>query len=386
MRKITVLIECFLIHILSLFIFAETSCPQVHAPTVDVSIIHEAEHAIKRGIDFLDSTRQPNGSWSHYPAITALVVTAMLGCPDNLADLFDLEVQRGLTFILSHAKPDGGIYPEKEMMRCYNTAICLVALIEAKDPAYDDVIYHARNYLISLQADERIGYTSVDSLYGGIGYGGDERPDISNLQIALEALARSESHEKTSEGDLKIVEGLISASGNRPYYEKAIVFLTRSQNLKSTNPYSWAGNDGGFMYYPGNSKAGGTRSYGGMTYAGLKSFIYARVDKNDERVKAAYRWITNNYTVTENPGIGDNGLFYYYHTMSKALNIYEVDFVKTTDGQEHNWREDLIRHLVSIQEENGSWVNKNARWWENNRDLVTAYSIMTLINAGWPSQ
>ena len=355
------------------------------AKTVDISIIHEAEHTIKRGIEYLRTTRQDDGSWSHYPAVTALVVTALLRSPDELIEPGDPDVEKGIEFILSHIKQDGGIYVE-DAMRAYNTSICLMALVEAHNPAYDDIIADARKYLITLQADERIGYETADSLYGGIGYGDDERPDVSNLQTALEALAMSESYERIAEADMKGSEGQNPVTANKPYYEKAIIFLTRSQNLRSTNPYSWAGNDGGFMYYPGSSKAGDLRSYGSMTYAGLKSFIYAKMDEDDERVRAAYNWITKNYTVKENPGIGTDGLFYYYHTMSKALNVYDSDFIITADGTKYNWREDLIRQLVSIQSEDGSWINENARWWESNRDLVTAYTILSIINAGWQSE
>jgi len=372
---------------LIVFIVANSFVSHAQNPvrTVDISIIHEAEHSIKRGIEYLRTTRQDDGSWSHYPAVTALVVTALLRSPDELIEPGDPDVDKGIEFILSHVKQDGGIYVE-DAMRAYNTSICLMALVEAHNPAYDDVIADAREYLITLQADERIGYETADSLYGGIGYGEDERPDVSNLQTAIEALAMSESYERIAEADMRDSEGQNPATGNKPYYEKAIIFLTRSQNLRSTNPYSWAGNDGGFMYYPGNSKAGGVRSYGSMTYAGLKSFIYAKMGKDDERVGAAYNWITKNYTVKENPGMGADGLFYYYHTMSKALNVYGSDFIITADGTKYNWREDLIRRLVSIQSEDGSWTNENARWWESNRDLVTAYTILSLINAGWQSE
>ena len=57
-----------------------------------------------------------------------------------------------------------------------------------------------------------------------------------------------------------------------------------------------------------------------MTYAGLKSMIYAGVKKDDPRVKAAYEWVQKHYTLDENPGMGGNGLYYYYHTFAKALD------------------------------------------------------------------
>ena len=355
------------------------------ADTVDISIMHEATRAIERGIQYLRTNRQDNGSWSHYPAITALVVAAMLESPGDIVTDGDPDVARGLEFILANVQPDGGIYTQ-DPMRSYNTSIALRTLVIADNPAYATVITNARNYLLSLQADERSGYATSDSLYGGIGYGNDERPDLSNLQIALEALAMSEQYEQVAESDMLKADGALPTVNSRPYYEKAIIFLTNTQNLQATNPHSWAGDDGGFMYFPGESKAGGLRSYGSMTYAGLKSFIYAKLDKSDERVQAAYQWILQNYDVKENPGNGTDGLYYYYHTMSKALNIYGVNFIQSPDGTSNNWREDLIVHLVSAQKEDGSWVNDNPRWWEENRDLVTAYTILALVNAGWPEQ
>ena len=42
----------------------------------------------------------------------------------------------------------------------------------------------------------------------------------------------------------------------------------------------------------GKADDGGLRSYASMTYAGLKSMIYAGLDRDDPRVKAALDYIT----------------------------------------------------------------------------------------------
>src|SRR5690606_12232214 len=123
---------------------------------------------------------------------------------------------------------------------------------------------------------------------------------------------------------------------------------------------------------------GGLRSYGSMTYAGLKSMIYAGVGPNDPRVKAAYDWIRQHYTVEVNPGMGEAGLFYYYHTFAKALDALGVETVEDPEGQAHDWRRDLVAHLAQLQQEDGSWVNQNERWLEGDRNLVTGYALLTL--------
>ena len=58
-----------------------------------------------------------------------------------------------------------------------------------------------------------------------------------------------------------------------------------------------------------------------MTYAGFKSLLYAGMDADDVRVRAAFDWIRRHWTFDENPGMKQDGLFYYYHAMARALNI-----------------------------------------------------------------
>ena len=145
-------------------------------------------------------------------------------------------------------------------------------------------------------------------------------------------------------------------------------------------------NDGGFYYTPangGSSVAGktendGLRSYGSMTYAGLKSMVFAGLTADDKRVSAALEWIKKHYTVEENPGLGQMGFFYYAHVFSKALAILNLDYLEDHQKQRHDWRKDLAEQLFKIQRENGSWLNANNRFMEGNPDLSTAFALMSL--------
>ena len=75
-----------------------------------------------------------------------------------------------------------------------------------------------------------------------------------------------------------------------------------------------------------------------MTYAGLKSMIYAGVGPDDPRVKAAFEWISDHYALAENPGMGTSGLYYYYHTFAKALDAAGDNTVTDAGGTSHDWR------------------------------------------------
>ncbi|MBI2946506.1 MAG: hypothetical protein HYY23_02600 [Verrucomicrobia bacterium] len=95
-------------------------------------------------------------------------------------------------------------------------------------------------------------------------------------------------------------------------------------------------------------------------------------------MKAVSDWLRRNYTLDENPGMGPQGLFFYYHTMAKALTLADVDQLETASGQKVNWRKDLALRLINLQKGDGSWVNDNGRWWEKEAPLVTAYAIISL--------
>ena len=95
---------------------------------------------------------------------------------------------------------------------------------------------------------------------------------------------------------------------------------------------------------------------------------------------AVFDWLRKNYTVEENPALGPQGLYYYYHTMAlKALTAYNVADLELADGKKVGWRRQLSQKLLDLEQKDGSWVNdKSGRWWEKDPTLVTAYAVLTL--------
>ena len=65
--------------------------------------------------------------------------------------------------------------------------------------------------------------------------------------------------------------------------------------------------------------------------------------------------------------------------MAKTLDIKNSPQFEDADGKKHNWRADLSEHLISVQQENGSWVNEaSSQYMENDVNLVTGYVLLTL--------
>ena len=256
-----------------------------------------------------------------------------------------------------------------------------MALLAADDEHYKPQILRARAFLAGMQWDfENPGETD-HPLDGGIGYGSTyPHSDLSNTMHALEALYYSER--LTTDG---------SASASRDLnWSAALNFIQNCQNLPSHNKQPWVSGDpenhGGFIYFPGNSKAGemklangrtALRSYGSISYAGMLSYVYAKLDRDDPRVVAVMEWTKRNYTLGENPGMGPQGLYFYYHTMTKALTAYGIEMLEV-EGQQHDWRRELTLKLLNLQRADGSWMNENGRWWERDPSLVTAYALLSL--------
>ena len=115
-----------------------------------------------------------------------------------------------------------------------------------------------------------------------------------------------------------------------------------------------------------------------MTYAGLKSFIYCDMDRTDPRVLAAYNWIRANYTLQENPNMGEQGIYYYYHTLVKTFKTLGDKSVKDSKGVEHFWAKEMTEKLDTLQNQEGYWVNNAERWWESKKELATAYALLAL--------
>ena len=326
------------------------------------------KETVDSGLKWLRTQQKDNGSFLEYPAITALCVSSFL---KNGFTEEDPAVKKGVEFIIKCAKPDGSIAVDN--MGCYNTSICLMTLFDTKNPKYAGIIDNAREWLKKTQVGADGSVESIDKFYGGIGYDSHMKPDLSTLQHALEAL------KETTSSDNVFMAPTSGKNSDKETFERAIFFLSRCQNVKATNDQKWAGNDGGFVYSPdGESKATGSKSYGSITYAGLKSFIYCSVDKTDPRVIGAYNWIKDNYTVEENPKMGAQGLYYYYHTFVKAFKAMDIKSVKDSKGMEHPRATEISDKLSSLQNPEGYWVNNAERWWESKKELATAYALLTL--------
>jgi len=353
------------------------------------SVRNEVATAIGKGLAYLKAQQHPDGSFRNplipaaapeHPALTALPLIAFHRDPSGPSD-YAAVLGKGYAFLRSKVQPDGGIYIKG--LSNYNTSVALMALLNSGDPKDEPAILAARRFIGAQQASGMV----KPETDGGFGYGpvgaSPKRghPDLDNTVVTLEAIRTFAT----------LRPGTELAAGKDLNWQAAVDFISRTQNLTASNPQPWASDDaankGGFIYFPGSSNAGevelpggkkALRSYGTMTYAGLLSFIYADIKKDDPRVTAALDWLQKNYTLEENPGLGRMGLYYYYHLAAKGLATAGVRELTLADGKKVDWARDLALKLIGLQNGDGSWVNDTARWMEKDPVLVTTYIVLAL--------
>jgi squalene-hopene/tetraprenyl-beta-curcumene cyclase len=359
---------CFGALLIGGVLLAGAQAEDVNTPGVDAE---KYEKAVSKAVQYFETAQGEDGSFSSQAGIgpTALATLAILRTGRSV----DTPVAaKALDYLETFVRSDGGIYPQGSRLANYETCIGLMVFQEAnKDGRYDKIVNRAEAFIRKGQWGASGKKDKSDVYYGGAGYAGSSRPDLSNTSFLVDSLKS------------------MGADSNDAALQRALVFVSRCQNLETehnTTPFAAKVNDGGFYYTCAidqqdatrENPDGALRSYGAMTYSGLKSMIYAGVSEDDPRVKAAVTWIAKNYSLQSNPGMGDAGLYYYYHTFSKALDALGAETIDDADGRRHNWRAELVDELASRQQENGSWVNSNRRWLESDPNLATAFALLSL--------
>jgi len=326
--------------------------------------------AIGRGVKFLLAQQEKDGSFSdpQMPALTALPLWALTVAGESRT----AAASNACAFVLKTQRPDGGFYVPKpgrggSGLGNYNTSVCVSALYES-GLAPVKAILDARTYIAGSQL------TGDDTMSGGFGYDRASRrryADLSNTSYAMDAMRRTQGAEDFRPAGEK------RADLN---WDAALKFVTKLQEKE--------GERAGGAAYNDRTPQGGTatnasgrvqlRAYGSMSYAAVLSMCHANLTKSDPRVRSALDYCTKFWTVDENPGMGNQGLYYYYDILSRALSVAGINELPAADGRKIAWKRELSDKLVSLQSEDGSWCNDNNRFWEGDPVLATSFAILSL--------
>ena len=328
----------------------------------------DREATLEKGAKFLLSKQAAEGYWSdrQMPALSALPVWALAGLSSAPQADVARAVTNGVRFVLSTQRPDGGFYVPKpgrggSGLGNYNTSVCLSALFDS-GLAPKAALLKARTYIASSQLE------GDDTMAGGFGYDKVSRrrhADLSNTSYAMSAMAKTASLEEfRTEGKKADLD-----------WDKALQFVERL--MKKEGPEA-----GGAAYDKATPQAGtatnaagkvNLKAYGSMTYAAVLSMCSAKLDRGDPRVRQALEYLGKYWSVDENPGMGSQGLYYFYDIMARALSAAAV-----AEVADHDWKKELSAKLISLQRPDGSWANDNNRFWEADPVLCTSFAMLVL--------
>ncbi|MEI6272327.1 MAG: hypothetical protein WCQ03_02525, partial [Phycisphaerae bacterium] len=149
-------------------------------------------------------------------AVTALVVRAFAQRGLNIQS--DAALDRATTRLVALVTGKNGFEPDSSGgMATYVASCTAMGLAALQETKYEKTLAAALAWIRESQWDENEGIAPTQDWYGGVGYGSKGRPDLSNTQLMLDALHES------------------NATAKDASVERAVIFLTRCQNLKSTN-------------------------------------------------------------------------------------------------------------------------------------------------------
>jgi len=333
------------------------------------------EEALDKGAKFLLSRQAEDGHFSdaQMPALTALPLWALNGVhPTNSNNqTIRQSMTKAAAFVLSTQRPDGGFYVPKpgrggSGLGNYNTSVCLTALYETK-LAPTAPLLKAREYVAASQL------VGDDTMAGGFGYDKVSRrryADLSNTAYAMDAMARTASLEELRPGGKRVDLD----------WQKALSFVENLQKKEGPDKGGAAYNERTPQAGSSTNKAGRVhlRAYGSMSYAAVLSMCSAQLDRSDPRVRNALDYCSRFWSLEENPGMGSQGLYYYFDILTRALTAAGVEHLTTPEGKTIDWRREMSARLLALQKADGSWANDNNRFWEGDPVLCTSFAMICL--------
>lgn len=331
--------------------------------SADVAALREPiESAITRGVDYLLSVQQRDGSWSsgqpqYVSGQTALSVYTLL--KSGLAPR-EPAVARGLRFLDAHPPYD-----------TYSTGLALMAYEATHDPAY---VARMRPLLKSLLANQRQGLWSYPTGYDGRRWTNDlGGRDLSNTQYAVLGLraAQVAGLEIPQKAWIDLIENVLRLQ------EPAITIdVALAAGETGTGKRTIAG----FRY---NSDSG---AKGSMTTAGVTALVIARdalgsklagaqAAELNRGVQMGLAWLGHYFRADANPLGDEPWLYYWLYGVERVGSLLDVEQLGT-----HAWYLEGARFLLAKQGGKGEWAS-NAGGIVRASETDTCYALLFLERA-----
>ncbi len=357
----------------------------------------EAETMLADACAFLWAMQGEDGGWHSAThgllrggqAWTPFVLHALLKAPDGDCATPAPGVERALDFIRNHVNEAGALGladPDVLEYPNYATAYALRVFARHGEAADGPLVEKMTAYLRGQQFVEHRGLGPDAAAYGSWGFGEQGLPPGRTGHVDL-------SHTR------RVLHALYDAGHDDPAtFRRAEAFLRWVQKHPADPRLRAAGfdsliYDGGFYaspVVPGVNKSapepdapGGLplyQSYATATCDGLLALLAARVDRDDERVQAAIRWLRAHPELAFPEGIPQDHpaqwhrVLFYYHLNVRA----EVYDALAWPG---SWRDEMVRALAGKQHDDGSFANPYGAANKENDPLLATAMVVQVLSA-----
>jgi hypothetical protein len=355
------------------------------------------EATLARACAFLWGRLAADGGWHSRTyglmrsgqSLTPFVLHALLAAPPDLCPVPDGATNRALGFLRRHVSDDGRLGvadPEVLEYPNYATAYALRCFVRVGRPEDRRLISRLRSRLIQEQFAPAAGFTEESPAFGGWGFGGPRTParpghmDLSHTRKVLQALRESGTEDAAA-------------------FERTLVFLRLMQRhptearphpaplLSVENPPRGLRYDGGFFFSPivldankggvlADARGSFHGSYATATADGALALLAAGLSPDDERVRAARRWLEAHDATEQPEGVPDSP-----QAWGQALDLYHL----AVRAEAHEalglgpTRTKTAERLVARQRADGGFVNeRNHLMKEDDPLLATALAVIAL--------
>ncbi len=339
---------------------ADSGQPETGKPADDPSRV---DAAIRRGLAFLKSSQQADGSWRDCSGTTALALKAIVceGAPAG----YEEAVARAADYLLAHARYN----------RVYETALLAMALQDLDPTTYREAISKCRDFLEGAQLPHGMwtygkpGAEQAQAAAVRMAARSAEAPAEGGQSKAADPTEKSQPQPGDNSNTQFALLGLRAARWAGLDVDLGVIRKTQSHFMMTQQA------DGGWGY-----KDRGVRPTGSMTCAALASlcilddvfkaggYFDRRKIRKDNVAKGA-QWMRDHFSVAQNPG-GAN-YYYYMYSLERAGIL-----IKRKQFGEHDWFAEGAPAICARQHADGSWGGqKQGRF---SAELDTAFAILFL--------
>ena len=321
--------------------------PAPEARGVDVASVADIQgkinEAIDKGAAWLMTRQARDGSWEqnqpqYRNGMTALAAYAAL---KSGVSAEDPGMVRALAFLAA-----------EDPVKTYSAGVQMMLIKHLGDRGDRDQAGRIFDDLLEWERREDFG--------GGFGYP-TGHVDLSCTQYG--ALALWAAHDMGFKAPKDVWQRMLEVTTSK--------FMGPAKEVRPlVNPGSFKGEAAGFRYTANSGDSGGMTT-AGLTVACLaERCVGKRLGARNIRLVASAKdlgmeWLAQNWSVTNNPGGGHP--YYYLYGLERVAALLETDVIAG-----HDWYREGAEHLLSKQNGNGSWEDKESD---------TAFALLFLVKA-----